>query len=462
MPWSTTPEQTADARALPSASGADTARVVAHLLLPAVVGGVIRRRPAGVALTERLHWDQRGIQTMARLRATYGNGPLLLRIAGRSVALPLIPEDVRTILDQTPLPFSPATWEKKGALSQFQPHGSLISTGRHRTERRKLNEAALDMAQPLHRIAPALVATVRQEARALLRQVDRTGELTWDEFGAAWRRTVRRLVLGDAARDDDTLTELLNRLRAAGNWSVLLPRRRQTRDDFLRRLRQHADAAGPETLAGALIEQSALSRADAVGQIPHWLFAYDAAAITTLRALALLTTHPDQEARARSEIGTQDLSQPRTLPFLRACALEAVRLWPTTPLLLRETTGVTEWRGDTVAENTTFLIYTPYFHRAEATAGAYADRFAPDIWLDGQARENPALVPFSAGPGECPGQNLVLLTVSTWLGVLLEEHLYQASPPTPRLRRNGTLPAEFNPFSLRFDVRPTAAAAASA
>lgn len=461
MPPSPAPDQAAPARPLPRASGADTARVVAALLLPAVVGGVIRRRPAGMALTERLHWDERGVRTMAQLRDTYGDGPLLLRVAGRPVALPLVPADVRTLLDRTPAPFTPASWEKKGALSQFQPHGSLITEGPERTERRELNEAALDTSQPLHRLAPTIVATVREEAAALLRQTDRTGELTWDEFGAAWWRTVRRLLFGDAARDDDTLTHLLNRLRSAGNWSVLLPRQRQLRDDFLRRLRQHATAAGPTTLAGALCARPAPAGADPVGQVPHWMFAYDAAAITTLRALALLTTHPEQEARARAEVAGQDLDQPSPLPLLRACALEAVRLWPTTPLLLRESTEETRWRGEAIPARTAFLVYTPYFHRSRATTGEYGDRFTPDIWLDGRAQDNPALVPFSSGPGECPGRNLVLLTVSSWLAALLEGHTFQPAAHAPRPRRDGSLPAEFSPFALRFTVRPTVRPAAA-
>jgi hypothetical protein len=41
------------------------------------------------------------------------------------------------------------------------------------------------------------------------------------------------------------------------------------------------------------------------------------------------------------------------------------------------------------------------------------------IWLDGRARQYPQLVPFSAGPAECPGRNVVLLTTSSLLAKLL-------------------------------------------
>ncbi|MGK5534356.1 cytochrome P450, partial [Streptomyces sp. URMC 129] len=71
------------------------------------------------------------------------------------------------------------------------------------------------------------------------------------------------------------------------------------------------------------------------------------------------------------------------------------------------------------------------------------------IWLDGRAARNPALVPFSAGRGACPGENLVLLTASTWLGVLLSTRTFSlVSPVRPHPAQ--PLPATLNHFALRF------------
>ena len=122
--------------------------------------------------------------------------------------------------------------------------------------------------------------------------------------------------------------------------------------------------------------------------------------------------------------------------------LEAVRLWPTTPMILRETTEQTSWGP----AGTTVLIFAPFFHRDPDLP--YADRFEPDIWLDGTAGRNPALVPFSAGPAVCPGRDLVQFCASTMLANLLRDHRFeQASGPV--LSPDRPLPATLDNFHLR-------------
>ncbi|GAB3728013.1 hypothetical protein GCM10027598_48220 [Amycolatopsis oliviviridis] len=112
------------------------------------------------------------------------------------------------------------------------------------------------------------------------------------------------------------------------------------------------------------------------------------------------------------------------------------------PALLRETRGETVWGPD----RTTVMVFTPYFHR-DAERLPYADRFEPDIWLDGRAADNPALVPFSGGPGACPGRNVVLFTTSMLLANLVRDHDIQllGSALTP-----DELPLTLDNFGLRF------------
>ncbi|MZE79569.1 cytochrome P450, partial [Streptomyces sp. SID5475] len=223
------------------AGTAEQVRFATGVLLPLLSAGVIKRRPRVMALAERLQLDRGGVATMRLLRERHGAGPLLMRLAGRSVLLLLDPGDVRRVLDGTPRPFGPASWEKRGALTQFQPHGSLITRGTERAPRRRLNEEALETDRPLHHLAPAVAGTVEEEARLLADRCAVTGQLAWDDFAACWWRTVRRTVLGDAARDDHRLTGELGRLREAANWSVLLPRRRALRARFLAHLRRRAE-----------------------------------------------------------------------------------------------------------------------------------------------------------------------------------------------------------------------------
>jgi cytochrome P450 len=84
--------------------------------------------------------------------------------------------------------------------------------------------------------------------------------------------------------------------------------------------------------------------------VPHWLFAFDAAGIAAYRTLALLATHPGATDLARRELAGTDPA----LPYLRACVLEAVRLWPTTLVVLRDGTDATEWDGETLPPGTAY------------------------------------------------------------------------------------------------------------
>jgi cytochrome P450 len=66
-----------------------------------------------------------------------------------------------------------------------------------------------------------------------------------------------------------------------------------------------------------------------------------------------------------------------------------------------------------------------------------------------RAQQRPELVPFSAGPAECPGRNVVLLTTSTVLAHMLHA-LDLRLTSTPRLSPTQPLPITFNPLTLDF------------
>ncbi|MEU0877312.1 cytochrome P450 [Lentzea sp. NPDC005914] len=369
----------------------DTTRVLATVLLPTLAQGVIVRRPGVLALAEKLQSDGTAIDTMRHLRDRYGPEPVRLRITGRSVAVLVDPTDVGRLLTQSPEPFALATREKKAALRHFQPHGVLISEGAERQRLRELNERAL---RPENwKIEPI----VRDEADLLTRHVMSTGELTWHSFNQTWWRIVRRILLGDRAREDNQLTDDLLALRQNANWAFLHPKQRGLRERFERRLAEYH----PEL----------------PDQVPHWLFAFDAAGIVTMRALAIGGT------------GAHGV-------------LESARLWPTTPVILRESTIATRWHGTWLPEGTEFVVFTPFFHR-DPDRLPFADRYAPEIW--DQPRD-PAIVPFSAGPGECPGRDLVLATAGAMLDAL-NEHL-----TFPKL--TAPLPATLNHFALRMHATP--------
>ncbi|WP_410642707.1 cytochrome P450 [Amycolatopsis sp. lyj-346] len=425
-----------------TASVAETLRVAVEVALPTLAGGVIKRRPAAMAMVGKLQFDRPAVRLLRRLRDRHHGHPLKLRVPGRSVELALSGADVQRLLAGAPTPFSPSTMEKRAALGHFQPHGVLISDAADRPARRRFTEAVLEPGRPLHELATPFAAAIAEEAAVLLGEA--TGELDWDTFDVAWWRLVRRVVLGSGARDDTTLTDQLERLRLDANWAYLHPQRKQLRAQFRERLTAHLGRAEPGSLAAVIAETGEDTAPD---QVAHWLFAFDAAGMATYRTLALLASHPAALDRARTDLEGIDLAEPHQLGYLRACLLEAVRLWPTTPMILRETTEETSWGP----AGTTVLIFTPFFHRDPDLS--YADRFEPDLWLDGRAAENPALVPFSAGPAVCPGRDLVQFCASTMLANLLREHGYeQASGPV--LSPERPLPATLDNFHLK--LKPVA------
>lgn len=421
---------------------ADAVRAVSKILSGPVLKGPIIRRPWAVNLAERLDLDSAGVAEMQRLTSRYGPGPVQLRILGRRVALILDPEDVHRVLNESPTPFSPATWEKRGALNHFEPAGSLVSSPEARMKRRPLNEHVLETPRPLHSHAETMTAAIEQEVSALLGHADFKGTLDWGNFAVAWWRIVRQIVLGSSARDDDQITENLQQLRARANLSYFaLPDRRQ-RARFLKRLAEYVERAESGSLAAMVADADVDDESEPAQQIPQWLFAFDAAAWATFRALSLLSTQPGAMKAAR-----EDLSMMPELPYLRSTVLESLRLWPTTPLILRDTTQATTWRNGVLPAATAIVIFAPYFHRDERYLRE-AHLFAPELWRNRRDDSDWPLIPFSGGPGMCPGRNVVLLTCSMVLGELIRERSFTSDKSLNPRRLPGTL----SPFSSRFAV----------
>jgi cytochrome P450 len=436
-----------------TASLRETFGVLFGLVIPLVARGVIIRRPRMVRLAERLDADRRAVRRMQALADRHGPGPIRLKIPVRHTALVVDPDDVHRVLQGSPDPFTPASLEKRAALSHFQPEGVLISEGAERADRRRFNERVLDEDAPVHRLGESFVAVAREEARGLLAGSERTRELTWDDFVEAWFRVVRRVTFGDSARDDHELTDLSAQLRGHANWAFASRKRRRVRATFHDRIEYYVRRAEPGSLTQVMAETPTTGQTAAVQQVPQWLFAFDPAGMATFRALALLAAHPTDAETARAEARAAAGEPAPELMFLRTCVLESLRLWPTTPAILRDTTEPTTWGGgNRLRAGTNMVVYAPFFHRNERRLDV-ADRFSPELWSRNRGTDDWPLVPFSGGPAMCPGRNLVLLTTSTFLSVLIEQHRFDLVQST-RLDDREPLPSVLDPYSLRFDVSP--------
>ena len=128
-----------------------------------------------------------------------------------------------------------------------------------------------------------------------------------------------------------------------------------------------------------------------------------------------------------------------------------MRLWPTIPILSRETITETDWGGATVPAETQILISNTFNHR-DPGRHAFADRFAPEEWTEGSAGEDWSFNHLSHGPQGCPGADLALLVGKAVLASLFRER--RISLLEPELDPGKPLPHMLDFFSLRFAIRP--------
>jgi cytochrome P450 len=148
------------------------------------------------------------------------------------------------------------------------------------------------------------------------------------------------------------------------------------------------------------------------------------------RALGLLAAYPSE----------QDLA---------GTLQEAMRLWPTTPMLSRVTLSDLSWHGVQVESGTQILIVNTFMHRDPERLGDAAHRFTPDGWADGGAFvEDWGINFFSHGPQACPGGSLsIRIGVAAMEAVLARgKVVFDGSPP---FESDADLPHMLDPFALK-------------
>jgi cytochrome P450 len=397
-----------------------------------------------VALATRLGVDGRAVKLLAGMRRSHGPGPVWVRVIRDPALLILEVDDVRRVLEGSPDPFASDPEAKRKGMGHFQPHALTISRGELWRKRREFTEAVLGSNAGF-----AVVA--REEARALLDEIDAGGgELSFENFHPMMRRLTRRVVLGGAARDDEALSDVLGRLMEEANGLPSEPS--PLLAELSERVGRYVEAAE----GGSLVARFGAAHPDpdtrANDQVTHWLFAmHDTLAMNVMRALAALAAHPRQR-----EIALEEIADEGDLAYLRACLSEAMRLWPTTPLLSRETLSDLRWGQATVPKGTQVLIVNVFHHRDRERLD-YADRFAPEEWTDGDAASNWAFNHFSHGPQGCPGSSLSLLLGTAVLAELLTAR--SARLEAPRIDPDRPLPHMLDVFGIQLRMEAVTAPA---
>ncbi|MCB0925680.1 MAG: cytochrome P450 [Mycobacterium sp.] len=405
------------AQDFPHASLLEGIRFTAQIGLPNIVQGLFNKRELPTKVASRFGTDYLGYRLVEGLVDSYGPGPFYVRVAKDEALLVHHPDDVKFVLGGSPDPFASDPEPKVKGMAAFQPQALTISRGDLWAQRREFADAVLEPGKPLHTLAGSFLAVAADTARALI-----GGEVDYRRIDSAFQRMTRRVVLGDQAADDTRLMELLGDLMSQGNKMPGEPGPQYP--EMIRLIENHLAKAEPGSLA-AEIAKSPEPPGGAAGQVVHWLMAMgDTLSANTLRALAVLATHHEQQAEVRKEIAAADITTPEgvtSLRYLAGCLLEAMRLWPTTGLFARVATRDIEFpSGAVLPEGRQVLIYNVFNHRNRKRI-PYADRFSPGEWVSGSAAEDWSFNFMSHGPQVCPGYGM-----SVFLGQAVMANLLSA------------------------------------
>lgn len=438
----------AEGRAEPSggiarASLIENARFNAAVVVPNAAQGIFSRRRAAVAVATRAGVDGQAIALLRGMAERHGRRPVRVRILSAEAVLLLDPLDVERVLDASPEPFASDPPAKRDGMVAFQPDALTISREPLWSNRRRFTEAVLRSPPGGRKLLKAWEGACREELERMLTGPAAVagGTIDWDAWHGAVQRVARRLVLGDGAADDERLTGLLGELMSTAN-SMPGESGAGVRE-LEAMISVHVGRADRGSLVGRFASAPSDSRTAPVGQVAHWLFALgDTLAINAFRALALLAADEHVAGRARE-----------SREYLGACLQEAMRLWPTTAMLSRETTAPVELRGETLPAGTQIVIVNAFHHR-DAERVPYADRFAPEEWTEGEARDDPSFNFFSRGPQVCPGTAIATGVGEELLASLLAGYEPTDSSPGLDLAK---LPHMLDFFGVRVEVEAVAA-----
>lgn len=420
----------------------ENARFNALVIVPNAVQGIFRRRRAPVAVATKAGVDGQAVGLLRGMARSSDGRPVWVRVIKDQALLLLDPADIERVLEGSPEPYASDPPAKRAGMVAFQPDAATISRGDLWRNRRRFTDAVLKSRPGGGKLLKTWESTCGEELERMLTGPVAVagGTIDWDAFHELVQRIARRLILGDGAAEDERLTELLGELMSDAN-SMPGQAGEGTRE-LEAMIGRHVERAERGSLAARFAKAPSDARTNRLGQVPHWLFALgDTLAINAFRALAVLASDDALAARARE-----------SSEYLGACLQEAMRLWPTTAMLSRETTEAVELRGETVPAGTQVLIVNTFSHRDRDRVD-YADRFAPEQWMSGgEAAGYSGFNFFSRGPQVCPGTAIATGVGELLLGELLDG--YEPEPISPRLDLDERMPHMLDFFAIKVGVEP--------
>ena len=431
---------------LPAASLGESLRFVALGLLPTLARGLFSARERMVSLMAKLETDARAIRAISEIRAAHpGQGARLL---GGRIVLLWGTDAIREVLDRSADVYASDSGAKGKGMCHFQPDALTMSRGAEWRDRRAFNESVLATSDSLHPDADRFVAVVADEVS----RVYMADGLTWSDWEELFDRITLRVVFGDRAREESEITALLDKLMSEANRLGGLG---ESDDyfEFLGRMERQLQDPEEGSLVARFADAPQTDRTRVVHQLPHWIFAMrNTLGANAWRALATIVAGKDIEDRALEEIQGADLSRSAEidgLKYLEGCLSEAMRLWPTTPILARETTRETTLAGQKLDEGTQVMIFNTFNHR-DGEQVEDPDMFEPERWSSGE--RDYRFNHLSNGRQDCPGGPLVYLLGKAVLANVIGR--YDLTLREPSLDPSAPLPLTLDPFETSFATQP--------
>ncbi|XP_022915872.2 cytochrome P450 4C1-like [Onthophagus taurus] len=175
-----------------------------------------------------------------------------------------------------------------------------------------------------------------------------------------------------------------------------------------------------------------LTDADIREEVDTFMFeGHDTTTAAVSWCLLLLANHPDIQEKVYQELKSvlqgktapASISDLNKLSYLECCVKEALRLYPSVPVIGRKLTEDVVIDGYEIPKETDANLHIYKVHR-NPDIYPNPDKFDPDRFLpENSSKRHPyAYVPFSAGPRNCIGQKFAIYEEKTMIASIINAY----------------------------------------